>query len=253
MSTTPTVLAMILARGGSKGLPRKNVLLVDGRPLIAWTVAAALGAKCVSRVILSSDDDEIILAARANGCEVPFRRPAELATDQATSIEVVLHALAEIPGYDYLLLLQPTSPLRTAADIDAAFAAMMASAAPACVSLCPVEESPYWMFRVDAENRMAKLLEPPPSAHRRQELPPVYSLNGALYLARTDWFYRNKTFISPETIGYVMPRSRSIDIDTREDFMAFQRAIAGRATANVSSPPTDAPYTHTDDHIDTPP
>jgi CMP-N,N'-diacetyllegionaminic acid synthase len=207
-------------------LPRKNMLPVGGRPLIAWTIAAALGAKCVSRVILSSDDDEIIAAARTHGCEVPFQRPAGLATDQATTIDVVLHALAEVPGYDYLLLLQPTSPLRTAADIDAAFETMIASDAPSCVSLCPVDESPYWMYRVDAENRMVRLLEPPAGVHRRQELPAVYSLNGAVYLARTDWFLRNKGFISRETVSYVMPRSRSFDIDTYDDFLAFERTVA---------------------------
>lgn len=115
------VLALITARGGSKGLPRKNVLQVAGRPLIAWTIEAALKSNIVDRVVLSSDDNEIIETAKSWGCSVPFRRPAHLANDTASSMQVVLHALEQLPGFDYVILLQPTSPLRTASDIDAAF------------------------------------------------------------------------------------------------------------------------------------
>ena len=128
------VLALITARGGSKGLPRKNVLLAGGKPLIAWTVEAAVSSECIDRVVLTSDDDEIMAAAMAAGCDVPFCRPAHLASDVATSLDVVLHAIDQLPGYEYVVLLQPTSPLRTAADIDAAFELMLETEAPSCVS-----------------------------------------------------------------------------------------------------------------------
>lgn len=149
-------------------------------------------AKCISRVILSSDDDEIIAVAKECGCEVPYKRPEELASDKASSIDVVFHALKEIPGYDYLLLLQPTSPLRTSEDIDAAFALMLEKQAPACVSVCPVEESPYWMYQLEGQSRLRCVLEMPLEATRRQDLPNVYSLNGAIYIARVDWLLRQR-------------------------------------------------------------
>lgn len=219
------VLALIPARGGSKGLPRKNILAANGRPLIAWTIQAAIDADCIDRVVLSSDDDEICAVAGEYGCDVPFKRPSALATDEASSIDVVMHALRELRGYDYIIVLQPTSPLRTSADINAAFNLMLDSDAPACVSICLADETPYWMYRLDAAGRMQALLELPAGITRRQDLPASYSLNGAIYIAKTDWLIKRKSFISSETVGYVMPKSRSLDIDTREDFMAFVTAV----------------------------
>lgn len=222
------VLALIPARGGSKGLPRKNVLLAGGKPLVAWTVQAALSAKSVGRVVLSSDDKEIINAALEAGCEVPFSRPTELADDYASSIDVVLHALSKLPGYDYLVLLQPTSPLRTGLDIDAAFMNMRIHNAPACVSVTQVDESPYLMYRLSDDNRMINILEPLSERSRRQDLPPVYMLNGAIYIAKIDWLLKTKSFLSSETIAYKMPKSRSIDIDDAEDFQQFLRVLEAR-------------------------
>lgn len=222
------VLALITARGGSKGLPRKNVLLAGGKSLLAWTVDAAISAECVDRVVLSSDDHEIMDAARAAGCDVPFCRPAHLATDVATSIDVVLHALDQLPGYGYVVLLQPTSPLRIAADIDAAFELMLEKGVPSCVSVTEVEQSPYWMYRVTDENRLQRLLPNLEGGTRRQDLPPIYALNGAIYVARIDWLKKTKSFVGDETIAYQMPRERSIDIDTPDDFIAFRSIVEKR-------------------------
>lgn len=219
------VLALITARGGSKGLPRKNVLFAGGKPLVAWTVEAAISAECVDRVVLSSDDEEIIAAARAAGCEAPFCRPAHLASDMATSIDVVLHALDRLPGFEYVILLQPTSPLRTAADIDAAFALMLESAAPSCVSVCETDQSPYWMYRVAGDNKLQRLLPEGEGIARRQDFPPIYVLNGAIYIARIDWLQENKNFVGAETVAYLMPKERSLDIDTADDFSAFREKV----------------------------
>lgn len=219
------VLALITARGGSKGLPRKNVLLAGGRPLVAWTVQAALKAEAVDRVILSSEDDEIIAVASAAGCEVPFRRPPELANDQASSMDVVIHALSELPGYDYVVLLQPTSPLRTSCDIDAAFRSMLDNDAPACVSVTEVEQSPYWMYTLSGDDRLYSVLESQPNFSRRQDLPPVYVLNGAIYIAKIDWLLQTRSFLSPETVAYKMPKDRSLDIDDETDFQRFIQII----------------------------
>ncbi len=226
------VLALVTARGGSKGLPRKNVLPAGGKPLIAWTIDAARGAAAVDRTIVSTDDDEIMDVARQCGAEVPFRRPAGLATDTATSVDVALHALDQLPGFEYLVLLQPTSPLRTSTDIDAAFRLMTEQGAPACVSVCPALESPYWMYRCEADGRLASLLPPPPGASRRQDLPDAWVLNGAVYIARCDWFRGQRGFVGPGTVAYRMDRERSVDIDTQADFDAFVRIVdaPGRPT-----------------------
>lgn len=221
------VLALITARGGSKGLPRKNILLAAGKPLVAWTIDAAISAECVERVVLSSDDHEIMDAARSAGCDVPFCRPAHLATDVATSIDVVLHALDQLPGFEYVVLLQPTSPLRTAEDIDAAFGLMIESGAPSCVSVCDVDQSPYWMYKVAAGNKLERLLSGMDRVTRRQDLPPIYILNGAIYIANIDWLRVNKSFVGVETVAYLMPKERSLDIDTAQDFELFRFRIEG--------------------------
>ncbi len=217
-----STLALIPARGGSKGLPRKNVLPVGGKPLIAWTIEAALASACVDRVVLSSDDDDIMAVAEAHGCEVLFRRPAELSGDSASSLAVVSHALAQLPAFDHVMLLQPTSPMRLASDIDAAFELMCRQGAQACVSVCPVEESPFWMYQIDAGYKLQPLLPQLELRTRRQDLPPVYMLNGAIYVASTAYFQQHQGFLGSECAAYVMPRSRSIDIDTADDLAAIE-------------------------------
>lgn len=222
------ILALITARGGSKGLPRKNLLPAGGCPLIAWTIAAAAGAELIGRVVVSTEDDEIMDVARAWGADVPFRRPHALATDTASSIDVVLHALDQLPGYDYVVLLQPTSPLRTAADIDAALRMVEASGAPGCVSVCQATQSPYWMYRLDDDGRLTPLFESQATLARRQDIPPVYVLNGAIYVARVDWLRATRNFLGPGCIAYPMSVERSLDIDTPEDFEQFNRTVDRR-------------------------
>ncbi len=223
--TVKGVLALITARGGSKGLPRKNLLFAGGKPLIAWTIEAALQSDVIDHVVLSSDDEEIMETANAWGCEVPFRRSIELASDTATSMDVVLNALEQLRGYEYVVLLQPTSPLRTSADIDAAFALLQSTGAPSCVSVCEVEQSPHWMFRLMKGGKLERLLPEDSGATRRQDLPPVYILNGAIYIARVDWLLKSKDFLGEGCIAYRMPKERSVDIDNAEDLEAFRRKI----------------------------
>lgn len=223
------VLALIPARGGSKGLPGKNILPVRGRPLLAWSVDAARSSRHVDRVVLSSEDKAIMAAARACGCEVPFRRPDALASDTAPTIDVVLHTLDALPGYDVVVLLQPTSPLRTASDIDAACERFAASGAPACVSVSLAEQSPYWMYRLGENQVLVPIVATPSEVSRRQDLPDVYMLNGAIYVADTASLRQTRTFLTRDTVAHVMPAGRSLDIDTAADFEAFKRI----ATENV--------------------
>jgi CMP-N,N'-diacetyllegionaminic acid synthase len=213
-----SVLALIPARGGSKGVPGKNVRPAGGKPLVAWTVEAAKASRYVDRVILSSDDAAIAEAAAKFGCEVPFVRPAELATDKADSMSVVRHALGALPErYDLLLLLQPTSPLRTAADIDAALEQCLQGETQTCVSVCEPDKSPYWMMTMPADRTVQPLFPPEQVPARRQDAPPIFALNGAIYIAPTPHLAAGGGFVIKGTIGYVMPKERSLDIDTELD------------------------------------
>lgn len=219
------VLAVITARGGSKGLPRKNVLPLAGRPLIAWTVEAALASEYLDRVVLSSDDPEIQAVAREAGCEVPFSRPAGLALDTTPSMDVLEHALEMLPGFDLVVLLQPTSPLRSTEDIDSCIA-RCAREAPAVVSVVELDKSPHWMFTLEPSGRMTRLLSGPIPA-RRQDAPPVFVLNGAVYVARTLWLRQHRSFLAQETLAWVMPKERSVDIDTRLDMATAELLLSG--------------------------
>jgi CMP-N,N'-diacetyllegionaminic acid synthase len=216
MFENQSIMAMIVARGGSKGLPGKNIKPLAGKPLISWTIDAAIASRYLDRVILSSDDDFITDTARRFGCEVPFVRPPELAVDSTTTDAVVLHALqwmdqAGTP-YDWVMMLQPTSPFRTTADIDACIEACIVSGKTSMVSVTEAKGT-YWTFTLDAGYSLAPIL-PGGIGRRRQDLPATYTLNGALYLARVDVFRARGTFIGPDTGAYVMSAEASVDIDT---------------------------------------
>ena len=228
------VLALITARGGSKGLPGKNVRPLGGRPLVAWSVAAARASRHVDRVVVSSDDAAIQQAVREAGGEVPFTRPAELSDDTATSIDVVLHALEQLPDFDLLVLLQPTSPLRTAADIDDCLEACVRGGAPAAVSVVEIDKSPHWMFTLGPGAHLRKLLDGP-TPERRQDAPPIVALNGAVYVARIAWLQGSRTFLDPATVAHVMPRERSVDIDTPLDFALAELQLAAPGAPSLSA------------------
>jgi CMP-N,N'-diacetyllegionaminic acid synthase len=216
MQEAPRILGVIPARGGSKGLGRKNIRLVGGRPMISWTIEAAHSSKLLDRTILSSDDREIIEISKGYGCDVPFIRDSSLAGDNARTIDVVVDALKRCEGYDWVVVLQPTSPLRSSNDIDNAINLCFESGAQSCVSVVRVQESPYWMFSVDQQFHMSPLL-PETEASRRQDLPRAYLLNGAIYVANVKWLLNEMKFIAPDTVAYEMPFERSLDIDTDFD------------------------------------
>lgn len=213
-----SLLAVIPARGGSKGIPRKNIKALASRPLIGWTIDSAKQALCIDRTIVSTEDEEIANVARNLGADVPFTRPAELAADDTPGMAPVLHAISQLPDYDWVLLLQPTSPLRTAEDIEGIWQFCQERGAPSAVSVCEAGKHPYWMYLCNAAQRLEPVIKVRPHVTRRQDLPPAYALNGALYLARTDWLLEQQDFIGPETLGYIMPPERSVDLDTLQDW-----------------------------------
>ncbi len=218
MISDKKILAIIPARGGSKGIPRKNIIDVAGKPLIAWTIEAAKKSKYIDRLVLSSEDDEIIRIAIQWGCEVPLKRPDFLAEDDTPGIDPVLHMLSVLPEFDYIVLLQPTSPLRRTEDIDGCIEQCITKRANCCVSVTEPDKSPFWMYYINSEG----VLEPVVSsdnevAVRRQDLPVIYALNGAVYVARCEWLLTNKSFLTKETIAYPMSKEHSIDIDSWRD------------------------------------
>lgn len=213
-----TFLAVIPARGGSKGVVRKNIRPVAGKPLIAWTIEAARKSAYIDRLILSSDDVEIIAVAAAWGCEAPFVRPAELAADDTPGIDPVLHAITAInESFDYVVLLQPTSPLRLAADIDGCIEFCQSKGGPVCVSVTEPDAHPYWTFRLDGGGRLQPFVDDVARYPRRQSLPPVYVLNGAVYVADCRWLLEKRSFIAAETLAFPMPEERSLDVDSETD------------------------------------
>jgi len=220
-----SIQAIITARGGSKGLPRKNVLPLAGKPLIQWSIDAALSCPLVDDLILSSDDTEIIEVARAGGCRVPFVRPAELAGDGAGSMPVLHHAIrAQERRFDYTVLLQPTSPLRSAADIEGAIRLCVDAGASACLSVTESKKPPQWMFYLES-GRLKPVVAADPVA-RRQDAASAYVINGAVYVARTDWLLEAASFLGPDTLAYVMPERRSVDIDDDFDLAVAELLIS---------------------------
>jgi len=227
-------LALIPARGGSKGIPRKNIRELAGKPLIAWTIQAALAAEGVERVVVSTEDEEIAEVARNWGAETPFLRPAELASDTAPGIAPVLHAIDHLPGHDSLILLQPTSPLRSAVQIEGLLSFAAEREASSVVSVCEVEEHPSWMFRKDSDGMLAPYagLE---EATRRQDLPSLYSLNGAMYWVRTDWLRETRSLVGEGTLGFSMDAESSTDIDTMLDWRVAELLMTEREAGSKVS------------------
>lgn len=232
------ILAVVPARGGSKGLPGKNLRHLGGRPLIAWSIEAGRRSRYVDRVIVSTDSNEIAEAAHAAGAAVPFTRPVELASDSAKSIDAILHAIDwhERAGllFDLVLVLQPTSPLRTSDDIDRAIELLFARQALATVSVCETEHHPWWANTLPTDGSMAGFLRPEALNSNRQDLPPYYRLNGAIYLADIEFLKRSRSFYGPETFACVMPAERSVDIDNLLDFHLAEAILAGSSPTSSS-------------------
>ncbi|OFA32764.1 CMP-N-acetlyneuraminic acid synthetase [Glaciecola punicea] len=221
MSSGKKILAIIPARGGSKRLLNKNILLLNNKPLIAWTIEAATSSEYITDVVVSTDCQDIANSARQYGATVPFMRPAELSTDTSTSNSVLLHALEYLGAhnYDIVVSLQPTSPLRTSQDIDSAIELLNSRNAQGVVSVCPCEHSPLWCNLLPDNLSMGDFLPKKHLTSRSQDLPAYFRLNGAIYAFRTDEILKNSGITYTEhTLAYVMPSERSIDIDTKLDF-----------------------------------
>ncbi|WP_121616356.1 cytidylyltransferase domain-containing protein [Virgibacillus halodenitrificans] len=224
-------LAIIPARSGSKGLKDKNIKDLNGKPMIAYTIEAAIESGVFTDIIVSTDSEKYAEIAKAHGAKVPFFRPDDLATDGATSTDMISYTLGELQeqgqAYDYFMLLQPTSPLRGAKDIVNAVSALFEKKANAIVSVCEAEHSPLLTNTLDDSLRMDDFLKNEFNK-RRQVLPNFYRLNGAIYLSDTDYFLKYHNFYKERCFAYVMSQENSLDIDTMIDFKLVQVLMGDR-------------------------
>jgi len=218
MLKNKTFLAIIPARGGSKRLPRKNILNLCGKPLISWSIEAGLKSKYIDKVVVSSDDTEILNISNELKVQV-IKRPKELASDTSTSFDVVQHAIDNLESYEYILLLQPTSPLRNENHIDKAIEILEEKNADAVISVCEMNHNLLWSNTLDDSLSMEGFISDNLLNNRSQDLKKHYRLNGAIYLCKTDKLLKEKSFFLKKNIfAYVMNSNNSIDIDRKEDF-----------------------------------
>lgn len=222
MLNNKTFLAIIPARGGSKRLPRKNVLDLCGKPLIAYSIETGLKSKYINEVVVTSDDDEILAISEKFGSET-IKRPDELASDTSTTFDAIKHAIDNLEKYDYIVLLQPTSPLRDEKHIDEAIELLMKKEADAVVSVCEMEHSPMWSNTLDDSLSMKNFLTDEILNKRSQDLEKYYRLNGAIYICKTEKLLKAKSFFLKKNIfAYRMDRESSVDIDEEIDFRITQ-------------------------------
>jgi CMP-N-acetylneuraminic acid synthetase len=232
------VLGVIPARGGSKGIPRKNIRALAGKPLLQYTAESALAAKRLTRVVLSTEDAEIAEVGRRCGLEVPFLRPAELAQDNTPTLPVLQHVVGALEAvgqrYDAVCLLQPTSPMRWSQDIDACIELLTDAEADSVVTLLPVpaQYNPHWVyFRGDDGFFRLSTGEANPIP-RRQALPPAFRREGSVYVTRRDVLMRQNSLYGSKLAGYVLAASRSVDLDTPEDWERAEELLRSRVAAS---------------------
>lgn len=217
-------IAIIPARSGSKGLVDKNIKELNGKPLMYYTIKAALDSSCFDEVMVSTDSEKYAEIARRCGSKVPFLRSNELAGDGAGSWDVVREVLANYSNlgkkFEYVALLQPTSPLRSVEDVTGIFHKMKMTGAHNAVSVTEVDHPVQWCFRLAESEMMDEMASSPYNYMRRQELEPYYRENGAEYIVDAGKIINsNYNFYADKCVGYVMPRERSVDIDSEMDFV----------------------------------
>ena len=230
-----TFLAIIPARGGSKRLPRKNILDLCGKPLISYSIEAGLKSKYISKVIVSSDDEKILQISQKFGADI-IKRPDYLATDTSSTFDVLEHTINSLEKYDYIVLLQPTSPLRNEKHIDEAIALLNEKDANAVISVCETEHSPLWCNTLDEELNMSNFLPKEVLNKRSQDLPKYYRINGAIYICKTEELLKNKGFfLKDKVFAYIMDKKDSVDIDEEIDFFMSEYIIKHAQNTNYGS------------------
>lgn len=231
------VLGLVPARGGSKGVPRKNVRPLGGRPLLAWTAEVALGARTLARVVLSTDDAEIAEVGRACGLEVPFLRPPELARDDTPTLPVMQDVVRRLEAagdrFDAICLLQPTNPFRRSADVDACVDRLVGSGADAVVSVLavPAEHNPHWVYFRDPDGALRLATGEAQPLPRRQLLPAAFHREGSVYVTRRDVLMERGSLYGDRVLGHEMDPARSVNIDTLADWARAEALVEAMTDA----------------------
>jgi CMP-N,N'-diacetyllegionaminic acid synthase len=225
-----SVLGIIPARGGSKGIPRKNMRAIAGKPLLQYTARAALNAASLSRVLLSTDDPEIAAVGRAAGLEVPFLRPAELSLDSTPMVEVVSHVIEWVRSqhmhYDAVCVLQPTSPLRSSSTIDRCIFLLWKHDVDSVISVRPVppEYNPYWVFLESPTGLLEQCIKGV-EIPCRQQLPPAYHPDGGVFVAKTEAVIAERSLRGKRTMGAISPADEAVDLDTEEQWQDLEQKL----------------------------
>lgn len=224
-----SILAIIPARGGSKGIIKKNLRMLGGKPLIGYTIDAAKKSRMLDRIIVSTDDPEIAAFSRENGIGVVIR-PDSIAQDKSPITETIEHTLRALGENEnsfpeIIVLLQPTSPLRTTEDIDRAVTQFLDTSPESLISVCESEHSPFWCFTIDS-GKLAPLFDRRNSELRRQDLPKTYRPNGAIYISTPGKIRMHSGFVMDNTAPFLMPANRSIDIDAPLDLLFAEFLLA---------------------------
>lgn len=232
------MVALIPARGGSRGLPNKNLRPLGGTPLIAHSIRCAQASAGITRVIVSTDNPAIADLARAHGAEAPFLRPAALAGDETPMLPVLQHAVSELersgPRLEAIVLLQPTSPLRSVEDVEACLALFRGGDCDAVISVSPVHKSPYRNMVIEHDGYLRLLLSPERPLGRRQDEPPVYDINGAVYVFSRAALMDEQSTLPRRSKLWLMPHERSIDIDSAFDLALAEFVLSQPAAGAVN-------------------
>lgn len=238
----PYVIATICARGGSRGVPGKNLRALRGRPLIAWAIECARASRSVDDIVVSTDSDEIARAAEACGVEVPFRRPREMATAEAGKLPAIRHAAAQVEARRgqrsaVVVDLDVTAPLRAPEDVDACVRRLRGADLDAVVSVYAPDRNPYFnMVELNAEGLAQPVKRPKAPLLRRQDAPEVWSISGAVFAFRRD-FLDATSYVYDGRVGVVeLPRSRAIDVDVEDDFQLLEVLAARGEEASGRRP-----------------
>jgi len=219
------ILVVIPARGGSKGITRKNIVNIYGKPLIQYTIDAAKDAKYIDKIVVSTDDEEIASISEQCGVEVPFLRPKHLATDKAKTIEVLIHSVEKLKEigefFDYIVLLQPTQPIRTGGIIDEAIEMIIDRDEESLVSISEVSEHPILIRTLDDTGKLHNILKIN-STLRRQEFSKYYKVNGSIYINKINNNFTVNTSLNDNSLGFIMEKKYDIDIDEKIDLEFFK-------------------------------
>ncbi len=229
------ILGLIPARGGSKGLPGKNIRKMFDKPLIVWTIEEAKKSKYLDTLITSTDDKNIADIAKKHGCDTPFLRPIDLASDTAPTIDTIIHAIDWLGNrgevFDYLVLLEPTSPLRETQDIDDCIQKIIDTGTAAIVSVAPLESGhPEFNVIIDKKTDLISKIDGTTDFNvlRRQDLSDAYFFDGTIYVSRIVDLIEKKNFYHDSTLGYIVPRWKSQEVDTVEDFISIEAILKAR-------------------------